>query len=219
MFIKYPAKRLKKKKKKSRHYTVKNCSSRDGRRFLNSRCNPSRPLLLCRVVGRPVHFSISADSSQHRRRCYDRVAYERSRIREASIYKYCNYNRRLAGMHPAEIEFMAENEIVQIVPTFNHTSHIHLICGSYGPFRAGLPLNVPIWVAMNLRQKKTCRILAPDWMAVDKLQERLEEEKANKYGPPIYTGTGLFNLNLFYYSLDILHGCLVIIIWKLHKCY
>lgn len=84
-------------------------------------------------------------------------------------------------MHPAEIEFMAENEIIQIVPTFNHASHVHLICGSYGPFRAGLPLNVPIWVALNLRQKKTCRILAPDWMAVDKLQEMLEEEKASKF--------------------------------------
>jgi GINS complex subunit 2 len=66
------------------------------------------------------------------------------------------------------------------VPTFNHASHVHLICGSYGPFRAGLPLNVPIWVAINLRQKKTCRILAPDWMAVDKLNERIEEEKASK---------------------------------------
>jgi len=88
-------------------------------------------------------------------------------------------------MHPAEIEFMAENEIIQIVPTFNHAGHVHLICGSYGPFRAGLPLNVPIWVALNLRQKKTCRILAPDWMAVDKLQERLEEEKASKYSKHI----------------------------------
>ncbi|XP_025195731.1 DNA replication complex GINS protein PSF2 [Melanaphis sacchari] len=84
-------------------------------------------------------------------------------------------------MHPAEIEYLAENEIIQIVPTFNHASHVHLICGSYGPFRAGLPLNVPIWVALNLRQKKTCRILAPDWMTVDKLQERLEEEKASKF--------------------------------------
>lgn len=83
-------------------------------------------------------------------------------------------------MNPAEIEFMAENEIIQIVPTFNHGSHAHLICGSFGPFRAGLPLNVPIWVAMNLRQKKFCRILAPDWMAVDKLQETLKVEKESR---------------------------------------
>lgn len=89
-------------------------------------------------------------------------------------------------MHPSEIEFLAENETIQIIPTFNHASHIHLICGSFGPFRAGLPLNVPIWVALNLRQKKTCRILAPDWMTVDKLQERLEEEKASKYYIPTY---------------------------------
>lgn len=87
------------------------------------------------------------------------------------------------AMHPSEIEFMAENETIQIVPTFNHSGHVHLICGMYGPFRAGLPMNVPVWVALNLRQKKTCRILPPDWMAVDKLQERLEEEKQSKYEP------------------------------------
>ncbi|XP_050439527.1 DNA replication complex GINS protein PSF2 [Adelges cooleyi] len=84
-------------------------------------------------------------------------------------------------MHPSEIEFLAENEIIQIVPNFNHASHVHLICGSFGPFRAGLPLNVPVWTALNLRQKKICRILAPDWMNVEKLQEKIEEEKTSKF--------------------------------------
>lgn len=84
-------------------------------------------------------------------------------------------------MHPSEIEYMAENEIIQIVPNFNNASHMHLICGSFGPFRAGLPLRVPIWAALNLRQKKICRILPPDWMNVEKLNEKIEEEKASKY--------------------------------------
>lgn len=125
-------------------------------------------------------------------------------------------------MHPSEIEFLAENETIQIIPTFNHASHIHLICGSFGPFRAGLPLNVPIWVALNLRQKKTCRILAPDWMTVDKLQERLEEEKASKYDIPTNIVSslqyGLFFLKTFSLS-DSLHNYQQIITWKSHRCY
>lgn len=112
------------------------------------------------------------------------ICSKKNKIKFQFDFRFCNiFNSStfVNMMHPAEIEFLAENEIIQIVPTFNHASHVHLICGSYGPFRAGLPLNVPIWVALNLRQKKTCRILAPDWMTVDKLQERLEEEKASKY--------------------------------------
>lgn len=108
-------------------------------------------------------------------------------VKVGRIYIYIitfTLGRKIKMMHPSEIEFLAENEIIQIVPTFNHASHIHLICGSFGPFRAGLPLNVPIWVALNLRQKKTCRILPPEWMTVDKLQERLEDEKASKYVIP-----------------------------------
>ncbi|XP_050524803.1 DNA replication complex GINS protein PSF2 [Daktulosphaira vitifoliae] len=84
-------------------------------------------------------------------------------------------------MHPSEIEYMAENEVIQIVPNFNNASHIHLICGSFGPFRAGLPSRVPIWAALNLRQKKICRILPPDWMNVEKLNEKIEEEKSSKF--------------------------------------
>lgn len=133
-------------------------------------------------------------------------------------------------MHPSEIEFMAENEIIQIVPTFNHTSHVHLICGSYGPFRAGLPLNVPVWVALNLRQKKTCRILAPDWMTVDYLHERLEEEKKCKYVHRYRTQWRpqfVFSMYACYLQydcffcalLDFSRNCRPTIIWKSHKCY
>ena len=36
---------------------------------------------------------------------------------------------------------------------------------------------VPLWVASNLRQRQKCRILAPDWMTVDVMEELKEAEK------------------------------------------
>lgn len=124
------------------------------------------------------HYSVLTSVTTHKRKSYIQILIVHCYL--LYIIVFMTWAVRWKKMHPAEIEFMAENEIIQIVPTFNHASHVHLIRGSYGPFRAGLPLNVPLWVALNLRQKKTCRILAPDWMSVDKLNERLEEEKASK---------------------------------------
>ncbi|KAJ1530438.1 hypothetical protein ONE63_005344 [Megalurothrips usitatus] len=83
-------------------------------------------------------------------------------------------------MDPSEVEFIAEKELVSIVPNFNNNV-IHLICGDVGPFRAGLPVNVPIWMALNLRQRQKCRILAPDWLDVEKLEALKEEEKAHPF--------------------------------------
>ena len=33
-----------------------------------------------------------------------------------------------------------------------------------GPFNAGLPVQVPLWMAINLKQGQKCRIIPPDWM-------------------------------------------------------
>lgn len=81
---------------------------------------------------------------------------------------------------PSEIEFIAEKSNVEIVPNFNHPGTIHLISGNIGPFRAGLPLNVPLWLAVNLKQRNKCRIIPPSWMDIDKLEEKKEEEKNSK---------------------------------------
>lgn len=85
------------------------------------------------------------------------------------------------AMDPAEIEFIAEKTHIQIIPNFNHNNVIHLISGDVGPFRAGLPIIVPLWLAVNLKQRHKCRILTPDWMDVEKLEEKKEEEKNSKY--------------------------------------
>jgi len=76
---------------------------------------------------------------------------------------------------PCELEFIAENENIRIVPNFSLKEFV-LIGGSIGPFNAGLPIKVPVWLAINLRQRSKCRILIPDWMDVTTLQRIKDDE-------------------------------------------
>lgn len=36
--------------------------------------------------------------------------------------------------------------------------------GDLGPFNPGLPVQVPVWLALNLKQRQKCRIVPPEWM-------------------------------------------------------
>lgn len=83
-------------------------------------------------------------------------------------------------MDPYEIEFIGENRIVSVIPNFSHDK-IFLICGEFGPFRAGLPMNVPLWLGVMLKQKQKCRIVPPDWMDMEVLENIKEEEKRSRY--------------------------------------
>ncbi|XP_034840159.1 probable DNA replication complex GINS protein PSF2 [Maniola hyperantus] len=83
-------------------------------------------------------------------------------------------------MDPYEIEFIGENRIVSIIPNFSNDK-IFLICGEFGPFRAGLPMNVPLWLAVMLKQKQKCRLVPPDWMDMDVLENIKEEEKRSRF--------------------------------------
>lgn len=83
-------------------------------------------------------------------------------------------------MDPEEIEFIGEKQPISIIPTFNN-GVIHLISGDVGPFRASLPVKVPLWMAVNLKKQQKCKIQAPDWMEVEKLEEIKENEKQSRY--------------------------------------
>ena len=85
-------------------------------------------------------------------------------------------------MNHADIEFLAEKEIVEIVPNFN-SSVMYFISGDVGPFNAGLPIDVPLWLAISLKQRQKCRIKPPSWMTV----ENLEEIKENEVQTEIFT--------------------------------
>jgi GINS complex subunit 2 len=79
-------------------------------------------------------------------------------------------------MEPAEVEFLAENELITIIPKFSE-SRISLIAGEFGPFNPGLPTRVPLWLAISLKQKQRCRIQSPEWLKVEALSEKKQEEK------------------------------------------
>ena len=79
-------------------------------------------------------------------------------------------------MDPAEIEFLAERDLIKIVPNFN-SSRLYLLEGDVGPFNAGLPVEAPVWIAIDLRKRQKCRILQPEWMDVDLLNDAKEREK------------------------------------------
>ncbi|XP_026634467.1 DNA replication complex GINS protein PSF2 isoform X2 [Microtus ochrogaster] len=68
-------------------------------------------------------------------------------------------------MDAAEVEFLAEKELVTIIPNFS-LDKIYLIGGDLGPFNPGLPVEVPLWLAINLKQRQKCRLLPPEWMDV-----------------------------------------------------
>ena len=38
--------------------------------------------------------------------------------------------------------------------------------GEVGPFQPQVPVEVPLWLAVNLKQRQKCRIITPDWMDV-----------------------------------------------------
>lgn len=96
-------------------------------------------------------------------------------------------------MDPDEIEFLAEKELISIVPTFNE-QEINLITGDVGPFIAGLPVNVPLWMALNLKQQQKCKICCPDWMEIEILEKIKTDEIGNGY---LFTKTELCNVKLF----------------------
>lgn len=83
-------------------------------------------------------------------------------------------------MDPSEIEFIGENNTIGIIPNFSFEP-IHLISGSIGSFRAGLPCHIPLWLAIHLRKQQKCRIVPPEWMDIEQLEDIKEAEKRSKY--------------------------------------
>jgi GINS complex subunit 2 len=42
--------------------------------------------------------------------------------------------------------------------------------GNYGPFRPNMPVEVPIWLALQLHKRSKCRILPPAFLDPARLQ-------------------------------------------------
>ncbi|KAN0032797.1 hypothetical protein ACTFIV_006720 [Dictyostelium citrinum] len=82
---------------------------------------------------------------------------------------------------PSQIEFLAEDTTITIVPNFKMESLIFL-SGEYGPFVPSFPIDIPLWLAISLKKKKKCVITPPDWMTYNKLKIKYEEENYIKDG-------------------------------------
>ncbi|KAK9822624.1 hypothetical protein WJX81_000075 [Elliptochloris bilobata] len=83
---------------------------------------------------------------------------------------------------PAELEFFAEDEEVEIVPNFQlqdlvNDDMLNIAAGTYGPFRPSSITQVPLWMALMLHKRRKCRINPPAWMAAAQLEAVLEGER------------------------------------------
>ncbi|KAJ1566529.1 DNA replication protein psf2, partial [Cladochytrium tenue] len=79
------------------------------------------------------------------------------------------------GLLASEVEFVAESEPVVIVPQ-QRAEAIELISGVYGPFRPLQQYKVPLWLALMLKKLGKCKIETPDWMLLDQLKAKIDQE-------------------------------------------
>ncbi|KAI4346962.1 hypothetical protein L6164_007820 [Bauhinia variegata] len=78
-----------------------------------------------------------------------------------------------------ELEFIAEDEMVEIVPNLR-MEPLNLICGDFGPFFPQIATQVPLWLAVALKKRGKCSIRPPEWMSVEKLTQVLEAERESQ---------------------------------------
>ena len=77
---------------------------------------------------------------------------------------------------PLESEFLAENELVEIMPSFKGEA-FHFISGTFGPFRPAKPVKVPLWLAVYLKQRNKCDVQVPNWLSIEFLKRVRTEER------------------------------------------
>ncbi|WVZ08433.1 hypothetical protein V8G54_021779 [Vigna mungo] len=77
-------------------------------------------------------------------------------------------NHELSLFSAEELEFIAEDEIVDIVPNLK-MGPLNFICGDFGPFTPQIVTQVPLWLAIALKKRGKCSIRPPQWMSVGEL--------------------------------------------------
>ncbi|KIM46402.1 hypothetical protein M413DRAFT_313542 [Hebeloma cylindrosporum] len=80
-----------------------------------------------------------------------------------------------SSVTPPELELVASQQLIEIVPLIS-MEKTAFISGAYGPLRPPNKAKIPLWIAVNLKLKKKCHIIAPSWLNVEFLQERLTLE-------------------------------------------
>ncbi|KAH7667860.1 DNA replication complex GINS protein Psf2 protein [Dioscorea alata] len=75
-----------------------------------------------------------------------------------------------------EVEFLAEDETIEIVPNIRMEA-LNMICGDFGPFFPQMAAQVPLWLAVALKRRGKCAIRPPEWLSVVRLTQVLEAER------------------------------------------
>ncbi|KAG0045757.1 DNA replication protein psf2 [Gryganskiella cystojenkinii] len=83
------------------------------------------------------------------------------------------------GLTPLEIEFLAENEPIEIAAAIDTRQDLELIGGTLPPLKPLQLSQVPLWLAISLKKKHKCSIVPPLWMSVESLQKSLKDEQEN----------------------------------------
>eukprot|EP01134_Creolimax_fragrantissima_P001013 CFRG1013T1 len=81
----------------------------------------------------------------------------------------------------AEVNFYAEDSMIGIIPSFK-LEQLHLISKSYGPFQPQRTTRVPLWLALELKGSKRCKLVCPDWLTVEELKKSSQREQKNETG-------------------------------------
>ncbi|PWN92341.1 GINS complex, Psf2 component [Acaromyces ingoldii] len=93
------------------------------------------------------------------------------------------------GLLPSEVEFLATStEHVHVVPLVR-IDRVRLLSGVYGPLRPPTQARVPLWLALNLKKRRKCHIVCPEWLHIDNLRTLLRSEQSNAAFasvPPFY---------------------------------
>ncbi|KAL3665428.1 hypothetical protein V7S43_009463 [Phytophthora oleae] len=101
----------------------------------------------------------------------------------------------MASLSASETEFLAEQELITIMPHFHLRGNggmLNLISGNFGPFQPGITTHVPLWLAIMLKQLNKCRIIAPAWLSVGRWQLiELLKLGTFQYLVPIFMGNNM----------------------------
>jgi GINS complex subunit 2 len=90
----------------------------------------------------------------------------------------------IKSLSASEIEFLAEETIVTVTSSVDHPK-FKFLSGDFGPLIAGLPCQLPLWLAITLRKKGKCKIEMPEWMSVTSLEEFIKHEKSESMFYPL----------------------------------
>ncbi|PKA63535.1 DNA replication complex GINS protein PSF2 [Apostasia shenzhenica] len=82
----------------------------------------------------------------------------------------------LLSFSAPEVEFLAEDELVEIIPNLRMDA-LNMICGDFGPFFPQIATKVPLWLAVALKKRGKCSFRPPEWMSVERLTQVLEAER------------------------------------------